>query len=404
MIGVQGPLKNGKVFRVVTAYGSKDFNIKKYGKRAARKLAQDYADEWNEAVETNTTALTNVKYTVDDIMYLFLVEFNELVSMYKRVPESYSTYKNELKRISLTKYGVMNYRVVQFDTNAIEKALYSYKCEANNYQGWSHDAVSKSMKALKYAYTTCRKAKLIKDNPMYDYRFDKGATNTDTDENLSEIIIPTEYELQCIFKVADPKWRLFYKIAAATGMRVSELRGLAFSNIDFPNNQIYVKQQASQKNQLTTRLKTKNSDRQIPLHASLKAELLQRRDDMGYLPSIGHNSNFRAKGIKTDLVFPTIKNTPHSRQHIWNKFDEYKKAAQINLKGSMHCFRHFYASNLIDMQKKKNNLNPKKISTMLGHSSYTFTETVYGHLIYPPHEEQALVNDISNSENFAFLN
>ena len=44
MIGVQGPLKNGKVFRVVTAYGSKDFNIKKYGKRASRKLAQDYDD------------------------------------------------------------------------------------------------------------------------------------------------------------------------------------------------------------------------------------------------------------------------------------------------------------------------------------------------------------------------
>ncbi len=394
MIGVQGPLKNGKIYRVVTSSGSKDFNINKYGKRAARKLAQDYADKWNDAVKTDTAYLINADYTVNEIIDKFIMEFEKLVDLPKpkRVKASLSGYRNLLKRVSDTEYGNKHYTIVMHHCLQIEKELS---------KTWSTDAVHKTMKALKYAYTTCKKSKIIQDNPMSDYIYDSGATNTDTDEDVIEVVIPTINEFNSILKVASPKWRLFYKLAATTGMRVSELRGLTFSNIDFIDNFILVRQQADQSNKLTTRLKTKRANRDIPLHEDLKNELLNLRSQMDVVPTIGHNSQI--KGVKTDLIFPSAANTPHSRQHIWDKFYAYKKAAGVNFKGSIHCLRHYYASSLIDLAKfKGKEVSTKEISTMLGHASYTFTETVYGHLIYPRKDRQKLVRDISSASNFSF--
>ncbi|HBY66944.1 MAG TPA: hypothetical protein DEG69_03745, partial [Flavobacteriaceae bacterium] len=65
--------------------------------------------------------------------------------------------------------------------------------------------------------------------------------------------------------------------------------------------------------------------------------------------------------------------------------------------------RHYYAFSLIDLAKfKGKEVSTIEISTMLGHASYTFTETVYGHLIYPRKDRQKLVRDISSASNFAF--
>ena len=63
MIGVQGPFVKGKnqIYRVVTPHGSKQFSINKVGgKRQAKKLAQDYANEYNDAADNQTSHLLNM--------------------------------------------------------------------------------------------------------------------------------------------------------------------------------------------------------------------------------------------------------------------------------------------------------------------------------------------------------
>ena len=396
MIGVQGPFTKGKnqIYRVVTPHGSKQFSINKAGgKRQAKKLAQDYANEYNDAADKQTSHLLNMgaDYTVADIIRIFEDYFEQLENLGKRADTSLGTYKNLFNRIKSTKYIDLPYQHIAEQYLDLEECLYI--------NGWGHDAVSKTMKALKYAYRIATPKGIT--SPMASYIFDNGASNTDTDEDINEVIIPTQLELESILKVANPKWQLFYKLAATTGMRVSELRGLAFDNIDFANNFILVRQQATQNFKLTTKLKTKKSNRDIPLHLGLKKLLLELRNTLNIVPNIGHNS--QTKGVKTNLVFPTSVGTAHSRQHIWNVFEKHKQAASVNLKGSMHCFRHMYASNLIDFHKH-GKMSVLEISNALGHRSFTFTEEVYGHLIYPRSERQQLVNDISNAQNFAFAN
>ena len=88
---------------------------------------------------------------------------------------------------------------------------------------------------------------------MTEWRWDSGTDNADTAIAAEgEVVIPERWELDMLLNVKEERWRLFFLLAATTGMRSSELCGLAWSNIDFGNNKIYVLQQRDQDNILTT--------------------------------------------------------------------------------------------------------------------------------------------------------
>ena len=60
----------------------------------------------------------------------------------------------------------------------------------------------------------------------------------------------------------------------------------------------------------------------------------------------------------------------------------------------MHSLRHYYASKLIEANKKKE-ISLLELSKFMGHHSYNFTLSVYGHLIKDQEAEQRVVKDLS---------
>ena len=60
--------------------------------------------------------------------------------------------------------------------------------------------------------------------------------------------IPAPEEVTAILAQAKGRWRPLLLVAAFTGLRASELRGLTWANVDFKKNELHVRQRADRFN------------------------------------------------------------------------------------------------------------------------------------------------------------
>ena len=373
MISVQ-EIKSRNCFRVVGPKGAKTWNINKMGRRLAKKFAENYARELNDAIEADNLAAVYDEHTIKEGIVAFHQDFEVLVQEGERDDCSARQYKNLLKRIEESSFT--NHRMKAFlmvDAKELQRELLTK---------YSRDAVKKSMKALKYVMVKAVERGWLSFNPISEYKFKNQGMNRDAAvKKDSEIKIPTPIEVKSLLQVMDIQWKTFFTILATTGLRASELRGLGWNAIDFENNWIHVGQQADQKNRLTSKLKNENAIRSIPLLASTKAALVNWKND----PDAGLN-----------LVFETEHGNPYAHGFVWQKLEYYKKLAGLKFTGALHSFRHYYASILID-ENKKGNISVLQIPVFLGHGSFDFTSRVYGHLLESAMEHNTLVNKLSSS-------
>lgn len=178
-------------------------------------------------------------------------------------------------------------------------------------------------------------------------------------------------------------WRPLIVTAIFSGMRASELRGLAWSNVNLDDGVIYVRQRADRYNTLGPP-KSKAGRRDIPL-APMVANTLKE---------------WRMTCPKTDLdlVFPSQRGEVLWHANMYKQcFLALLRACEIisakpgNNDGSsgakapynFHALRHAAASLFIEQ-----GWSPKKIQQTMGHSSIQVTFDVYGHL-FPDLENDA---------------
>jgi len=373
MISVQ-EVKSKNCFRVQGPKGSKTWNIGKMGRRLAKKFAENYARELNDAIEADNLAAVYDEHTIKEGIVSFHQDFEVLVQEGERDDCSARQYRNLLNRIEESSFA--NHKMKAFvmvEAKKLQKELLTK---------YSRDAVKKSMKALKYVMVKAVERGWLSFNPISEYKFKNQGMNRDAAvKKDSEIKIPTPTEVKSLLQVMDIQWKTFFTILATTGLRASELRGLAWNAIDFENNWIHVGQQADQKNRLTSKLKNENAIRSIPLLASTRAALVNWKND----PDAGLN-----------LIFETEHGNPYAHGFVWQKLEYYKKLAGVKFTGALHSFRHYYASILID-ENKKGNISVLQIPVFLGHGSFDFTSRVYGHLLESAMEHKTLINNLSSS-------
>jgi integrase len=160
--------------------------------------------------------------------------------------------------------------------------------------------------------------------------------------------------------------------APYTGLRISELLGLTWDDIDFDQGVIRVRAQLSRAHHgappQRVRTKTEASVRDVPLVPQLADLLAEHR----------HRTPFAAT---SDWVFVTANGTPHGHRNITRRglqraaqragIDDGTGPALRN-----HDLRHCFASHLIlDL-----GLDVVQTSRILGHASPTITLNVYTHL------------------------
>lgn len=205
--------------------------------------------------------------------------------------------------------------------------------------------------------------------------------------------IPMNDEVLAIIAAAEGIWRPFVIVAAFTGMRSSELRGLSWSQVDLKHGLVHVRQRADRYHKLGPP-KTAASLRTIPLLPMAIDALEEWRP------------NCPKGGL--DLVFPTGSGKVEGHSNIITRgywptqvaaglsIPTKKVDAEGNTKfkgkySGLHALRHWYASWCINRRSDGGlEMLPKQLQERLGHSNISVTLDTYSHLFPSRNEKEEL--------------
>ena len=170
-----------------------------------------------------------------------------------------------------------------------------------------------------------------------------------------------------------------FVVALETGMRIGELKALYWNDIDFSRRALWVK-----KTMCLVRSdhgayfevhnpKTFSGNRLIPLTNKCIEALMRQKTLNTSTVQKYKDTNF------TNLVFPSKKNQPfHDMVILESIHNVIAKMAADGFyveKFGPHTFRHTFATRAIE-----NDMNPKTLQRILGHSSLQMTMNLYCHV------------------------
>jgi integrase len=192
--------------------------------------------------------------------------------------------------------------------------------------------------------------------------------------------IPTVAEIKRLAAAAPQgKLRALLLMAALTGLRASELRGLRWSDIDLKHGELHVRQRADRWCHIG-QLKSNSSARTVPLPPDLLAALKEWK--------------LACPKGEQDVVFPSSTGAIEHHANMLRALESIMKAAGAvdkagEPKYSLHAFRHFFASWCINRKADGGRELPAKVvQGLLGHSSIVMTLDRYGHL-FPRGDDRA---------------
>ncbi len=179
--------------------------------------------------------------------------------------------------------------------------------------------------------------------------------------------------------------RIPLKFMLLTGVRIAEMCGLRWSDIDFDKKTVHIKRNRLYSKEFgiyEKEPKTKTSVREIPLCDALLRDLILYREwfvmaDESFETHL--DEYYLAVNLYRSPVFP---------QTIGNWLRDYEKRWNIK-KVSCHGLRHTYCSLLLSQ-----NVPIQTVSKYMGHSDSTVTLKVYSHFI-PDTQDKAL-NALNN--------
>ncbi|MBV9826120.1 MAG: site-specific integrase [Alphaproteobacteria bacterium] len=196
--------------------------------------------------------------------------------------------------------------------------------------------------------------------------------------------VPSKEEAKALIAGAGGRWRAFFIAAIFTGMRASELRGLTWEDVDFERIVIRVRQRANLWGDIGAP-KSAASDREIPMSPMVVNALKEWRLACPRLRPVNIEEQARLW-----LVFPNGAGKVESHANITNRgFTPLQLTTGVvddagKAKYGLHALRHFFASWAIER-----GFSPKRLQSLLGHSSIQMTFDRYGHLFPSPEDDHA---------------
>lgn len=161
-----------------------------------------------------------------------------------------------------------------------------------------------------------------------------------------------------------------FSFVLQTGLRVGELNGLKWSDIDFKNKTIIIQRNlqyySKTKEWSFETPKTQNGKRTIPLTQEAIQILENQLEKRKNTKSVSFQFN--------DLVFLTNRGNPVLNQAYTLTLKAICKKMQIQPFG-MHLLRHTFATRCIEA-----GIKPKTLQVILGHSNISITMNLYVHL------------------------
>jgi len=256
----------------------------------------------------------------------FLVRFNNYTAV-ERAKETQYRYQIAMRYLQ-------EIQPIKYLQDITPPALENYKRELLK-QGKKTENINRLLQALKTMMRIAERWKLI---PKQDWNL-----VSKFKQKKGRVVFHTEQELQEMLKAVPAWYRLIIKLGARAGLRRGEMAELRWEDIDFANNQIYVRAN-----------KTENY-RYIPISADLKEELEQ------------------APRSRDGFVVSQLGDCPrNSRYFITSAYSKLLKSLGFNT--FVHKLRHTFASHLV-----QKGVELYTVSKLMGHSSIEMTE-IYAHL------------------------
>jgi integrase len=152
----------------------------------------------------------------------------------------------------------------------------------------------------------------------------------------------------------------------ATGMRLSELLGLRWSDVDLRSGRVHVRNQLSWKRGELVELKTRSARRTIPLPARVATLLREQRQAQLQLPLVSESR-------RLDLVFQTSVGTPLSQRNVLRVWERVLRNADVAHRG-FHHLRHTYGTALAER-----GVHERVTQELMGHADSRTTREIYTH-------------------------
>jgi integrase len=200
--------------------------------------------------------------------------------------------------------------------------------------------------------------------------------------------IPSLDEIRAIIAAASDGRRPVLLSAIFTGLRISELRGLRWDDVDLKRAELHVRQRADRYNRIGP-LKSVAGERVIPLPPMLVSTLRKWRlacpnSELGLVFPAADGSVESYVNITRHALVPTLlsaKVTARAKNEDGTPKRDENGTPIIAAKYGWHSLRHFYASWCINRKVDGGlELPPKMVQQRMGHASIAITMDVYGHL------------------------
>jgi len=181
-------------------------------------------------------------------------------------------------------------------------------------------------------------------------------------KNTTEEVKPlTREQVKCLLNAArGDRFECLYVLAVTCGLRRGELLGLKYEDIDLRRGTLQVRRSVSKgKANLP---KTSKSRRSIKLSRTAMEALKRHK---------------MRQTVLSEWVFCTGQGTPISSQSLlWKAWDDIRRKAQLPEGTHLHQLRHTCATLLL-----QENVHPKLVSSLLGHSTIKQTLDTYSHVL-----------------------
>ncbi|WP_051650739.1 tyrosine-type recombinase/integrase [Lachnoclostridium phytofermentans] len=336
--------------------------------------------------------LNNAKYEIQHGMYAK----EERISL----NSWYETWLNEYKSMTVKKGTVESYECMYnyYVGPALGKKLLKdirgehiqklYNDLSRN--GYSKSTISLIHVLLGAMFKQAVKNELVKKNPV-------DLTTLPRGEKKKERRVLTLNEQEILLKeITGHELEPMIKLSLATGLRVGEVTGLEWRDIDFDKNEITVRGtlKCTRKGMeyYKDTPKTDKSNRSIPLLANIEL-MLKRYRIVQKEHKLSMGSDWKPMEGLEDLVFLREGGKPFSGQHIRQQLVHivdsinekyFSKNSMGKDKGmdekfeyfTPHTLRHTFATRALE-----NGIPPKVVQEILGHSSITMTLDLYTHVL-----------------------
>ena len=343
------------------------------------RAAIEFEDEVKTAYLEQTTALSNKVLTFAELMkeWKANVLTNQSISYYiaaQTVEKKFNAYLKE-RHLDKKPISAITVRDVQMFLNSFNTAERKY----------SQESVKGYRRILRVLFNEAMRYEWITKNPVCGTKV--GATKGDVClKEVNEKQVFSIKESQVFLDALDKEQEkhiqfvIPIKLMLLTGMRIAEINGLRWSDIDFDNKIIHVRRNrlyAQEFGWYEKLPKTKTSFRDIPIPQTLVADLEKYKEWFRLADSDFDNkldeyyiaSNIKREPTRTNAIGPWLK--------AFENKNGFKKV-------SPHGLRHTYCSLLLSQ-----NVPIQTVSKYMGHSDSTVTLKVYSHFI-PDTQDKAI--------------